>query len=195
MVTTLGSLFLYCISKQPETPNFQSLYQSLPWSDSWGSFFHVHPQTIDFSCKHCLLALPSADYWLQLQSPPVGLPSANHWVQSQSLSVDFAISKPFEFSCSCRLLALLSEDHWIQSQSPSVGFAIWSLMTGFAISKPLSSFAVTVCWLAISKSLSSVAVTICWLCHLMIGFAICKSQSSVAVTICRLCHWLSRWVQ
>ena len=116
MVTTLGSLFLYCISKQPETPNFQSLYQSLPWSDSWGSFFHVHPQTIDFSCKHCLLALPSADYWLQLQSPPVGLPSANHWVQLQSPSVGFAIW----------WLALPSANHRVQLLSPSVGFAIGS---------------------------------------------------------------------
>ena len=196
MVTTLGSLFLYFIYKQPEAPNFQSLYQSLPWSVSWGSFFHVHSQslhkpltsvantacwlchqqTIDFSCSHHLLACHQQTIEFSRSQCLLALPSANCWVQLQLPSVGFAINR------SLNLVAVTL--CWL-----------CHLMTGFAISKLLSSFAVTVCWLAISKSLSSVAVTICWLCHLMIGFAISKSLSSVAVTICRLCHWLSRWVQ
>ena len=196
MVTTLGSLFLYCIYKQPKTHNFQSLYQSLPWSDSWGSFFHAHSQslhkpltsvadtacwlcrqqTIDFNCSHRLLACHQQIIEFSRSHRLLALPSANCWVQLQSPSVGFAISR----SMSLVAVTLCWLCH---------------LMTGFAISKPLSSVAVTVCWLAISKPLSSVAVAVCWLCHLMIGFAISKSLSSVAVTICQLCHQLSQWVQ
>ena len=205
MVTTLGSLFLYFIYKQPEAPNFQSLYQSLPWSVCWGSFFHVHSQslhkpltsvantacwlchqqTIDFNCSHHLLACHQQTIEFSRSQCLLALPSANCWVQLQLPSVGFD-QQIIEFSRSHPLLALPSDD-WLCLQQTVEFICSHCLL---ACHQQIIEFSCSHHLLALPSD--------DWLCHQqIIEFSCChhlsalplaQPMSSVAVFFCWFCH-------